>query len=61
MLAYAAKKGWKKAFLEKYDYPEERENWDEGDEENYALEVNAWSQLALLAKPWRGFFRFLAV
>lgn len=47
MLAYAAKKGWKKAFLEKYDYPDARKDWDEDDEENYDLEVNAWSQLAL--------------
>ena len=47
MLAYAAKKGWKKAFLEKYDHPDARKDWDEDDEENYDLEVNAWSQLAL--------------
>jgi hypothetical protein len=47
MLAFAAKKGWKAQFTEKYEHPESRADWDEVDEENYAQQVNAWSQLAL--------------
>ena len=48
MLAYAAKKGHKKAFLEDLEVPSDKSTWSEDNKTDHELMEAAWSQLALV-------------